>query len=203
MPDKSVLEKILNNTPIALVIIGIFLFLTGAAGGWPTLSLVVNDLGWQIALASTGVLVAGVGILQIFKSSKSESKPACKDYHIKITSIQPGQIIARGDIEITGTYKKFPNDKSVKVFVIDRRNQYWVQTRPIRKDDKSKIWHSQVLLGGSVDTHATIAIGIVGSAGDAMCEYYKRVGDVTGQRVGITMMTPDVAECDSVRIVKK
>jgi hypothetical protein len=203
MSNETILTKLLNNTPIALILIGIFLFLTGAAGGWPKLSLVVNELSWRIALATMGGIVAGIGSYQILRGSKSEPDTSCKEYDIRITSTQPGQLIVRGDIDVYGTYKKWPAGKSVRLFVIDRRNQYWVQTPTIRRNEKEKSWHSQVHIGGSADTHAIIMIAIVGEAGQALCEYYRRVKEVVKEPIGITGVPSDVTECDSVKILKK
>lgn len=63
MPDKAVIEKLLSNTPFALILSGAFLVLVAASGGFPLLSIQVDELGWRIALAILGVLFVFIGLL--------------------------------------------------------------------------------------------------------------------------------------------
>jgi hypothetical protein len=65
--DKSIIDKLLSNTPLALIVIGLFLFVTGAAGGFPSLSLQVPELGWRIALAIMGGIVTAIGGLLLWR----------------------------------------------------------------------------------------------------------------------------------------
>ena len=51
--------------------VGVFLFLTGAAGGWPYFQLQIQELGWRIALASLGVITSGIGGLLIWRTRTS------------------------------------------------------------------------------------------------------------------------------------
>lgn len=69
MLDKSVVEKLLSNTPLALVIIGVLLFVIGAAGGLPRFSIHVAESGWRIALAILGLVLIAAGYL-VWKDMK-------------------------------------------------------------------------------------------------------------------------------------
>jgi hypothetical protein len=84
MSDKSVIEKVISNTPLALVLIGLLLVVIGAAGSWPGPALQVNELGWRIALAFMGVIVVGVGGLLIWREKVPPAPaPSCDVYGIK------------------------------------------------------------------------------------------------------------------------
>jgi hypothetical protein len=63
MSDKTFIEKLIERTPLAFVILGSILFIVGAAGGAQYLKVQVNEMGWRIALAAMGVVLCAVGSL--------------------------------------------------------------------------------------------------------------------------------------------
>jgi hypothetical protein len=124
--DKSVIEALIKNSPLALVLIGLLLFLIGAAGGWSKPALQVNELGWRVALAAMGGVVAGLGGLLIWRVKSDEESPAsAKKYGIQI--VYPGNLAKIGnDVEVSGTYNIKPPDNSI--ILIERRpdaQEYW------------------------------------------------------------------------------
>ncbi len=70
--DKSIIESITKNTPLAVIIAGLLLVVTGAAGGWPP-ALQISGLGWQIVLVVMGAIVAGSGIAFIWREKNLSS----------------------------------------------------------------------------------------------------------------------------------
>jgi hypothetical protein len=64
MPDKSTVEKLLDRAPLAVVIIGVVVFIIGAAGGLPVGNppLQITDVYWRIALGAMGVILSGIGL---------------------------------------------------------------------------------------------------------------------------------------------
>jgi hypothetical protein len=67
MPDKSALDKLMDRTPLAIVVIGVIVFIIGAAGGLPigTPPLQVSDLAWRIGLAAMGLILCISGLFFI------------------------------------------------------------------------------------------------------------------------------------------
>jgi len=46
---ETFLDALIKNTKLAIIMIGLFLILMGAGGGFPKLSLSTDGIGWQIA----------------------------------------------------------------------------------------------------------------------------------------------------------
>jgi hypothetical protein len=75
MPDKSVLEKLIDRSPLAVVVIGVIVFIIGAAGGLPigSPSLQIVDPYWRIALGVMGVVLLAAGIILLARKSELNS----------------------------------------------------------------------------------------------------------------------------------
>jgi hypothetical protein len=67
MENKSFLDKLIENTPLAIILIGLVLFLIGANGGWSKADLKIDSTGWRIALAVMGLIVFAVGGLTLWR----------------------------------------------------------------------------------------------------------------------------------------
>ena len=61
MDKKTMVEQLISNTPLAVMIVGVFLFIVGASSGLAKFQLQVNETNWRVALASMGATVFGVG----------------------------------------------------------------------------------------------------------------------------------------------
>ena len=116
--DKKLVEKVIENTPLSIIVIGIFLFLIGAAGGLPPLKLHVIETEWRIALASLGVITAGIGGFLIWgtRTGKKTKEYLRIDYGIKFTApSHHKEVDDRFDVE--GLYKiKLPSDIVLGIF---------------------------------------------------------------------------------------
>ena len=205
MLDKSTIEKVISNTPLALVLIGLLLVVIGAAGGWPSPALQVNESGWRIALAAMGVVVVGVGGLLLWREkAPPASTPSCEVYGIKIVYPRNGQEV-EADFEIYGTYKtKPPNEKIVQVFHGPPGTPaYWpIIEAKVNFDVERKTWHTGARIGGN-PAPRDIVVALMEQAGQALCDYYHKVGEETGKWPGIITLTPDIVECDRVTIKRK
>jgi len=107
----SVLEKLLNNTPLALVVIGVILFVTGAAGGLSPFSIQVAESGWRIALAILGLVLIGVGFGTIYRSRKLRNTGV----HIETAEKEEG----KQEKQAKETFTDIPLDPST---IIDKEN---------------------------------------------------------------------------------
>ena len=76
MFNKSYIEKLLDRAPLALILIGVLIFIMGAAGGLPigNQPLIVSDSDSRIGLGIVGVLMLGIGILLLWKEISTENK---------------------------------------------------------------------------------------------------------------------------------
>lgn len=205
MNDKSLLEKVIDNTPVLLVVLGLFLLLIGATGRWSNPPLQINDPIWRVSLATIGIIIAGIGVLLIWrervatKSIKSETA----DYGIKILSPKVEQEVSE-EIVVSGTYIKLPSNKNIKLFMKSpRSNEYWPVPNNVVFDENRKSWQGKVYISGEPGLRRIIIVAIVGESGLALCEYFERVGFVTKKWPGITRLTPDIDECDSVTIIRQ
>ena len=71
-----------------MIVVGLLLFVIGAAGGWPNPLLKIDELSWRIALAVMGVVTAGIGGLLLWRerSSQTNDLDFQQDFGVKITS---------------------------------------------------------------------------------------------------------------------
>lgn len=201
MPDKAIIEKLINNTPFALVLIGIFLFITGASGGWPSLSLTVSQLGWQIALAVMGVIVAGTGGLLLWRENTeklSDKISTPSKYGVEIVSPNKMQIQeVRNPMDISGKYRNLKN-VSIQCFAV-YNGEYWPVLKPGSLIINQGNWHAKLSFGGDTGPR-TIISAVSGKSGLALCEYYWKVGEETGEWPSIRTLAPDIVECDRVTV---
>ncbi len=73
MLDKSVFQKLIERTPLAVLIIGLALFVISAAGSIPGVSVDIGELGWRYALGALSLIVVGFGTLLIWREEKASS----------------------------------------------------------------------------------------------------------------------------------
>lgn len=70
MPEKMI-ETLVDRAPLAIVIIGVFVFIIGGAGGLPVGNppLQIVDATWRIGLGILGILLATAGMLLQFREA--------------------------------------------------------------------------------------------------------------------------------------
>ena len=110
---ETLIEKLANNSLLALVIVGVLLFVIGAAGGFPLLSIQVPEIGWRVALAVLGLALAFGGAVQLLL--KSEKKRSIRQEHKE-------NVLSRKDMKAMMTLDEFlennsPDDLSIKITV--------------------------------------------------------------------------------------
>jgi len=78
----DIAEKLIENSSLTLVVIGLLILVIGATGGWtsPSLTIQVNEIAWQIALSIVGAIVTCIGILPFLPGQvRSIRKYKCKE----------------------------------------------------------------------------------------------------------------------------
>src|SRR6185503_2621682 len=138
MPDKAVLEKLIDRAPLAIVIIGVLVFIIGAAGGLPVGNppLQVVDFVWRIGLGAMGLILTTAGLLLLVREGKIiNSDPPVEHYGIKIVSPKSGAQLNGDRHDFSGIYKVKPRDKFVVFFEIHTDNyHYWPKSSPVTFD---------------------------------------------------------------------
>lgn len=202
--DGKLLEKLLANTSFALIVVGIFLIIIGAAGGFPSLALQVPELGWRIALAMMGAVVAAVGGLLYWRERNASTLRSCDSYGLRIDAPRPGEEIDE-EYQVSGVYlKKPPKGTHIQLFhAPPDEDSYWpMMEARVTFDEVNKTWHTPAWSGG-VPGPREVMVAVMGEAGQALCKYYYKVGKETGRWPSITTLTPDIIPCDRVSVVRK
>ncbi len=70
MVDKEVVKELFRNVPVFLVLGGVFLFMVGAAGGFPPISIEVVESEWRLASAILGLILVVFGFFFWHKEKK-------------------------------------------------------------------------------------------------------------------------------------
>lgn len=73
MPGKSSWEKLIERAPLAVIVIGVIVFIIGAAGGLPLGNppLQVTDLTWRVGLGAMGFILAVFGLLLLIREERN------------------------------------------------------------------------------------------------------------------------------------
>lgn len=76
MDDKNTIAKIIERVPLALIILGVIVFITGAAGGLPIGNppLQIVDAGWRLGLGVFGFVLTALGIVLLLYEDDSFKK---------------------------------------------------------------------------------------------------------------------------------
>ena len=204
--DK-ILAKLADNTTLALVVVGLFLAVIGAAGGWPNPPLRINEISWRVVLTLMGGIVTGVGIWTYWRE-RNRSTAAwilqADVLGIRIVSPTVGEYVG-SSFSVDGIYHRLPEDIEIWVFVVceeGRSNQY----HPLACatiDRRNQTWHGEVKLEGRRGGVTEIRIFAVGREGQVLLEYYEEVRRETGRGVGIPRLTSDMVECASVKVISE
>ena len=104
MVDKEVVKELIRNVPFALVLSGVLLFVMGAAGGFPLISIEVVEPEWRLASAILGGILAISGFFFWHKEKKGVFEPVIEGGTDRL--VEHKLYLNRGDIH----WKSF-NDK--------------------------------------------------------------------------------------------
>lgn len=197
----SLLNALIKNTKLAIIIIGLFLMLMGASGGFSKLSLTVAGPAWKVALFIMGVIVAGFGALLIWRTGHEigETDSSIYDCALRIT-FPLEEAGLQGNVKIKGTFQKLPPRD--RIWVLERSlttGLYYFNSRPIFEDE-NKRWYAEYTVGGEPGSERVLQIVAVGNAGKALAEYYFKVIKDTGRRVGIEAITADIVPLHSIKV---
>jgi hypothetical protein len=200
---EKVIQALLKNTPLACVAIGVLLVLIGASGGMERFSLKIEEPAWRVALAVMGIVVAGFGGLLIWRAKNDVDPLAVSaECELRITTPMNGADVEER-IQFAGSFKKKPPENSV--ILIEQSvatGDYWFKKRPIF-DEKNKQWYTESRVGGEPGKQRVIYVAILGESGQALWDYYWRVGNETKQWPGMKLLTKDIKLCDSVKVRRK
>jgi hypothetical protein len=203
MDKESIINKVLENTPLVIMVIGLVLVVIGAAGGLAKADLRIDSSPWRIALAIMGTIVFIVGGLFLWreKSGATSAKDLSKDYGIKITYPQDAAEVGQ-EVEVLGTYETRPPDNLIRVLEHSPTSQHYWPKRYATFNSKQKTWSATTRVGGNPNDKRVIVVASIGEGGRALFDYYEKVGKETKQWIGIRTFPSDVKECDRI-IVKR
>jgi hypothetical protein len=214
--DMKLVEKIIENRPLSIIAIGVFLILIGAAGGWPYIGIHVSDPGWRIALASLGALACGIGGLLIWRTrtGNGTNEHLREDYGIKFTS--PSHHKEVGDrFDVEGVYRiKPPVDIVLAIFEYSPNSRQYYPKRLAHFDENLKMWKAPTIgIGGDPGDERIIAAVIMGEEGLSLWDYSDKLTKIIHQirdkhnekvRVpGLANLTSDMLECDRVTVRRR
>jgi hypothetical protein len=220
--ETSWVTKLIDNTPLAIIAIGLLLFVIGAAGGWPSPKLQVNEPGWRIGLAIMGVAMSAMGAALIWRArtpGKIE-EGIRENFGIQITQPEHKDIVPN-QIEVKGTFGKKP-PTGINLLVIDfsvRSGSVYLRKVPVL-DEKLRTWRAAITVGGNPGDERIIKVVTMGKDGLALWNYVEivssRVSEVWEELKkrdvqipselyvpGLKDLPPDIVACDEVRVIRK
>ena len=202
---NAVVEKILDSLVLALVLLGVAVFVIAAAGAVPTSPILpVSDPIWRSALALLGVGLVVVGLLKSRNDRPGIVRDRWKRYGFRIEGLTPGQTVRTDDgwLEVRGTYKTKPEADVVALFVTRQVRDLWWPMRPAVSFEAGNRWVGRVHLGSAPPSQEVIVLALVGPNGQVLRDYYEKVGARHGDYQPLDRLTDDTVECDSVIITK-
>jgi hypothetical protein len=202
---EKTIKELLKNTPLALVVIGVFLVVLGATGGFEKLGIKVGDAPWRIALAAMGVVVAGFGTLVLLRGQvDGEISALAKECGLKITSPKSNSEVEER-VTLEGSYKKKPPNKTLAVLERSPSSgRFWFKKQPPVYDEKEKQWSfTDVYVGTDQGGARILYVAVLGESGKALQDFYLAVREEFGKPAGVESLTPDIVLCDYIKVRRK
>lgn len=210
MLDKTAVAKLIDRAPLAVIVIGVLLLITGAAAGLPIGNppLRVEDYGWRISVGAMGAILVTSGLLLLWRESTREKKEASIEknpgakYGIKIDSPREGKQV--GDrVEVAGTFLIQPPEGELRLFIVTPDSgAFWPKDIITQFDAQSHQWWGYVSLPSKASPYfVDIVVALVGKSSQAWLRYYTNV--VARMTGGIHIDGPfpaDILECSRVRV---
>jgi len=81
--EKEVIIKLIDRSPLAIVVIGSIFLIIGASGGIWKWFLKVKETRWRVSLGIIGGILVGIGVLLIWRGEPPVPPPSCADYGIE------------------------------------------------------------------------------------------------------------------------
>jgi hypothetical protein len=120
---------------------------------------------------------------------------------IKITSPRSGDAVDKW-FTVSGVFKNRPANARLQLAVISGSGALWPQGIATF-DDENKTWNAQVHIGGNPGNEAIVVATVVGGEGQALFDYYSKVGKETNEWPPIDKLTSDVTEVDRMKVFLK
>jgi hypothetical protein len=122
---------------------------------------------------------------------------------IKVISPSDGE---KADLTfiVSGTYKIKPYISHLQLFTTTHYGSgYWPQ-EVAGFDESKNTWHARVNIGGiPIDKPVIIVVALVGPEGQALCNYYNKVGQQTQRWPSIDVLTSDISEVGRITVIRK
>jgi hypothetical protein len=200
---EKFLEKLNENGPLVVVLLGVVAFALGAAGGIKTeiLELPPIDPPGRVALAGIGLFIVVLGALLLWVAHHvpGNLRALKKDYGFRIEAPVPGQR-ATSPIEVRGSFQREPPDRLARVIeFIPANGSYYPKSRFVI-NAAAKTWSTNFAFGGTAGEQREFIVALCGPGGDALFEYHARVGEELGNWIGIRRLPPDVVLRERVKI---
>lgn len=184
MLDRTTLAKLIDRAPLAVIVIGVIVFIIGAAGGLPLGNppLQVTDFFWRIGLGAMGLVLVAAGLLLLSRENEFfvtlSPKASAARYGIKIESPREGAQVGEW-VDVSGSYAVKPPDNTLRLFtIIPDGGSFWPQAIA-QLDAGEKKWHAKVRLSDAPRYAMFIAAAIVDGPGQALWNYYYKLGERT------------------------
>lgn len=167
-------------------------------------------MGGEVTTIIVAVITAIVGPIAVFYITKRkyEDKNANTDdvagTGIQITSIREGDAVGEYSI-ISGRYKNKPSKSRLQLYVYwpEGEKGYYPQGIATYDNNPEKTWRAECNLGGHPGAKVTIVAAMVGPDGQALFDYYRKVGERLHHWTSIDSLTSDIVSVDSVKVTRK
>jgi len=203
MEKTSILGKIVDNAPLALVLLGVAAFVLGAVGGIKTdkIELPTIDPTGKTALMGLGAILVGLGgtLLWIARHTNISMRNLQKDYGFRIESPAQGYRVT-SPIEVRGSFRIEPPDGLARLLEFIPANNTYHPKPKLVIDSTTKTWSVKFGFGGSAGDQRVFVVALCGASGDALFEYYRLAGKESGRWVGIPFLPADVVRKAQVAV---
>jgi hypothetical protein len=204
MDKTTIIEKLVDNAPLLVLVLGVASFVPGATGGIYTslLQLPVTDPIGRTALMVMGVVLVAAGATLLWNERRQKSAAVDvlqNTFNLRITHPQ-NHARVRLELQVRGTFDVEPPDGMARVIeLVPNTNMYHAKSR-ITIDKASKTWLADIKFGGKSGDRRVFILVLTGKSADLLFEYYRMVGRETTRWIGIPGLPPDVIKCSQIEV---
>ncbi len=213
---EELLSKLIDSTPVLLIVLGVALLSLGLAGGitynqW----FPISETGARVVAGLFGIASF---LLGAYRSKAHVPLPQAKKYGIKIDYPRDGDPV--DIVDVRGSIgKPLPEGYTLKVFRIYPGPDSYIPVADARVDAESGKWEAERCdIGGRAGDKRSIGVYLVGANGTALLDYYniarhvhrstmddlrKATGHEGSYLPPIEKRTPDMIECHRVSVLRK